>query len=292
MLIPSIPRLLLLHAGHVRLDARWHYEGVVSPFSRIYLITEGAGWVFHHGVRFELRPGNLYLIPRYTVGAYHCDDFLSQSYLHVLDDSPGGVALFDAAPLRFQAPATALDHHLVTRLLALNPRRTLEHPDPKRYDNRPGLLSFNQAAGPDWPAELETSAILLQLASRFFDPHRSAGSEGDRWQGLHQLSPALAYLHEHLAEPLSVHQLAERCGLHPDYFSRRFKALTGLPPVSYLIGKRLERAQLLLTASRLSLHAIAEQTGLGNVYYFSRLFARRFGVPPGKYRQSAWLGKV
>jgi AraC-like DNA-binding protein len=291
-MISYLPHLALLHAQRVQLDARWRYEGVVSPFSRIYLITEGAGWVFHHGTRHELRPGNLYLIPRYTMGTYHCDDYLVQSYLHVLDDSSAGVALFDAVPLRFQVPATELDHHLVNRLLALHPQRSLQHPDPRQYDNRPDLLSFNQPAGPDWAVELETSAILLQLASRFFDPMPKAGFGNDRWQGLHQLSPVLGHVHEHLAEPLSVKALAERCHLHPDYFSRRFKALTGLPPMTYLMNKRLERAQLLLTTSRLSLQAIAEQTGLGNVYYFSRLFARRFGTPPGKYRQSAWLGQV
>ena len=291
-MLTSMPRLLLLHARHVQLDGRWRYEGVVSPFSRIYLITDGAGWVFHHGTRFELRPGNLYLIPRYTMGTYHCDDVLNQTYLHVLDDSSGDVALFDAAPLRFQVPATALDHLLVARLLALNPNRALEHFDPRRYDNRPDLLSFNQPGGSDWAAELETSAILLQLASRFFDPHRTSAPHDGPGRGQHRLSPVLRYLHEHLAEPLTVTLLAERCHLHPDSFSRRFKALTGLPPLTYLIEKRLERAQLLLVTSQFSLQAIAEQTGLGNVYYFSRLFARRFGIPPGKYRQSAWVGKV
>ncbi|TNJ67060.1 AraC family transcriptional regulator [Paenibacillus hemerocallicola] len=35
--------------------------------------------------------------------------------------------------------------------------------------------------------------------------------------------------------------------------------------------------------SLLALEQIAEECGFGNVYYFTRVFTKEYGMPPGKY---------
>ncbi len=158
--------LRLLHTDRVCLDKRWRYDHVISPFSRLYLATEGEGWVFHNGHRYTLKPNYVYLIPAYSLSQYHCESYLEQTYVHFLEEMQGGYSVYTSLPLRYEVQATPLDHLLFAQLVALHPDQKLAKSDPKAYDNRSRLLSFNQ---PQMPPHrlLETQGILLQLLSRF-----------------------------------------------------------------------------------------------------------------------------
>lgn len=280
-------RLDVLHVDLVRLDSRWRYDHVVSPFSRLYLITEGEGWVLHSDQKYRLEPGFLYLIPSFTPSRYHCDEHLEQYFVHVLDELPTGVSVFEAAAFDYQVPATPLDSLLMARLLALNPGRTLPRFDPRQYDNQPELLSFNRPRTTQSEnVFLETQGILLQLLSRFLSTKTEPKPQSKK--PLRQLGTVLQYIHQHLHEPLSVESLAAGSNQNPDYFSRHFLNVVGVRPTEYIIGKRLERAQRLLALTDVPLKEIAGRVGIPNVYYFSRLFRRRFGLPPATYRRMAW----
>ncbi|GAB4032255.1 AraC family transcriptional regulator [Spirosoma gilvum] len=280
-------RLSLLHMGFIQLDSRWQYDHVISPFSRLYLITDGEGWVWHNGQKFILKPGYLYLIPSFTYSRYHCDQFLEQYYISFFDEMPEGLSVYDLTSTLYEVKAEPVDYNLMERLLTQNPGRTIQQPNPKEYDNRPEVLSFNQPKPSQSLSQfVETNGILLQLFSRFL------GAENDddrqRAKGIHQLASVLQYIDSHLQDKLTVEQLAAKVHLNVDYFSRLFLTIVGIRPMDYIINKRLERAQLLMTTSSMALKAVAESVGIPSIYYFSRLFKRRFGIPPGQYRDTAW----
>ncbi len=83
--------------------------------------------------------------------------------------------------------------------------------------------------------------------------------------------------------------LSERAFLSSDYFSRLFLKITKCRPIEYIQRKRIEKAQLLLATTYLSLEDIAEQTGINSVSYFSRLFKRYTGLSPNKYRKEKFI---
>lgn len=85
-------------------------------------------------------------------------------------------------------------------------------------------------------------------------------------------------------EPLTIAGVAEELAIHPDYLRQLFSAWAGESPLRYLIRKRLESACDLLRLNQESSARIAEKVGIGNPYYFSRLFRNRFGVTPTRYR--------
>lgn len=273
--------------GFIQLDSRWQYDQVISPFSRLYLITDGEGWVWHNGQKFTLKPGHLYLIPSFTYSRYHCDQFLEQYYISFFDEMREGLSIYDLKSMRYEVEAQPLDYSLMARLLAQNPGRTIQQPNPKEYDNRPEVLSFNQPRPNQSMSQfVETNGILLQLFSRFLGVENE--DDQQRAKGLHQLASVLQYIDGHLHDKLTVEQLAAKVHLHVDYFSRLFLSIVGVRPIDYIINKRLERAQLLIMTSPMALKEIAESVGIPSIYYFSRLFKRRFGIPPGQYRETAW----
>jgi AraC-like DNA-binding protein len=280
-------QLRLLHVGFIGLDHHWQYDKVISPFSRLYLITGGEGWVFHNDNKYELKPGNLYLIPSYTYSRYHCDTFLEQYYIHFIDGMAGGFSVYETVQTHYQNVAEKLDYQLCAKLLELNPNRTVADIDPQQYDNKPELLSFNL---PDSHQSLsnygQTQGILMQLFSRFLSDEGTSGIR--RYKSFHQLTGALQFIHQHLHEKITIEQLAAILHLQVDYFSRLFLEVVGVRPMEYIHNKRLERAQLLLTTSSASLKEIAQRVGIPNIYYFSRLFKRKYTIPPGEYRKMKW----
>lgn len=278
----------LLHVGHIRVGSNWQFDGVISPFSRLYLIADGEAWVYHNQQKFLLKPGYLYLIPSFSVSRYHCETQMEQYYLSFLDDTDSDLALVDLAPLCFETEANPLDEALWLRLLELHPGRSLTKIDPKFYDNRAELLSFNQPAapGPD-SRSVETRGILLQLISRFIRPDRPA-TKSRQGRLMNEFNSLLRYIHTHLHQKLTVEELARQQGLNCDYFSRQFMKVLGVRPLDYIINKRLERAQLLLVTSSIPLQEIAVRVGIEDIYYFSKLFKRRFGIAPGRYRKQQW----
>ena len=82
---------------------------------------------------------------------------------------------------------------------------------------------------------------------------------------------------------LRVDTLAEKLNLDRTYFSKIFHKYTGKPPQGYIVDFRLDRAAELLVHQKLSPGEVAVLVGYGDIFNFSRMFRRRFGVPPSAY---------
>jgi transcriptional regulator GlxA family with amidase domain len=74
-------------------------------------------------------------------------------------------------------------------------------------------------------------------------------------------------------------------GLAPRTFKRRFRAATGYAPVEYVQALRLEEAKQVLETTDEPVDAIAATVGYDDPTFFRRLFKRRTGVTPSRYRQ-------
>lgn len=91
---------------------------------------------------------------------------------------------------------------------------------------------------------------------------------------------------EHLADPLTVAELARRAYLSPRQLSRRFRAATGASPGAWLLHQRLQASLPLLEHSEASVEEIGQLVGLPSPAAFRRHFRAAFGVPPSAYRRS------
>ncbi|MHA7966770.1 helix-turn-helix transcriptional regulator [Paenibacillus sp. CAU 1782] len=87
-------------------------------------------------------------------------------------------------------------------------------------------------------------------------------------------------MHEHYTETVTMEQLAELLGCSSSYMYRLFKSEIGKSPNDYMIGLRMEQAWQHLLTTGLTLREIALAVGYSDVYYFSRLFQKQFGISP------------
>jgi transcriptional regulator GlxA family with amidase domain len=94
------------------------------------------------------------------------------------------------------------------------------------------------------------------------------------------------YLRERFDRTLSIDHLAERIGMGPRNFIRRFKAATGRLPNAYIQTLRVAAAKELLEQGAASIQAVCSQVGYEDIAFFRGLFKRHTGMTPGEYRAS------
>lgn len=277
-------RLTLLNIEHCKVGTHWHYENVVSPFSRLYLITQGTCRVFHHGEQFELPAGTLHLVPGFTTCSYHTDASFEQYYVHLVTDINSQIDIFDALTFNYSLQASPQDEHLLARLLQLNPDRALPNYDPDVYQQKPYVAKNAPLANEQNAKDLiESQGILLQLFSRFLK--NSGQPNPNSLEKFRRFGSILQYIHKNSHQKITLKQLAEMACLAPDYFSRLFYKLTGFRPIEYVNRKRIEKSQLLLITTYESQEAIARETGFKSLSYFSRTFKKFTQTTPEEYRK-------
>ncbi|MBT0768389.1 helix-turn-helix transcriptional regulator [Kineosporia sp. J2-2] len=86
------------------------------------------------------------------------------------------------------------------------------------------------------------------------------------------------------ADPLDVPALARFALMSPGHFSRSFKAAFGESPYSYLMTRRIERAQALLRRGDLSVTEVCFAVGFSSLGTFSSRFSELTGFSPSAYR--------
>jgi AraC-like DNA-binding protein len=81
-----------------------------------------------------------------------------------------------------------------------------------------------------------------------------------------------------------IEDLADILNISTRQLHQLFKEHTGLSPYQYHLQLKIRRAKDMLRGSNLSVKNIARTLGFQNAYYFSRIFAKKTGVPPTKWR--------
>lgn len=94
----------------------------------------------------------------------------------------------------------------------------------------------------------------------------------------------LNYIDANYQEHLNFNDIASTQDLSPNYFRKIFKSYTGTSPVDHLNRIRVLKAlELLRDHKNLSSGEVAEQVGIYDANYFTRLFKKYIGYPPSHF---------
>jgi YesN/AraC family two-component response regulator len=97
---------------------------------------------------------------------------------------------------------------------------------------------------------------------------------------------AVAYCHQHYAEPFTRSEVAQAIGVSENYLSQVFRREMGLTLWSYLRRYRIKRAEYLLRSTSESVTAISLRVGIDDPSYFGRIFRMETGYSPSEFRES------
>jgi AraC-like DNA-binding protein len=262
----------------------WNYKNVISPFSRLWLVLGGEGCVRHNKASYLLKPGSLHLVPAFAAHDCSCPERLDHYHLHFVSRLSTGVDLLSLLDCPVQIDGAQKMRSLFQRLETLFPGCKLPCFDPSNEEYRRYSISAehnaeaNLSAG-DW---LEKNGIVSLLLSPFV--RTATIREGIHARVMRQFLAVQRHIHQNVEKPIVLADLARLVDLHPTYFSDRFLELVGERPLKYLMRYRLERAQYLLLTSRAPVKQVANEVGIPDQVYFTRVFRRFCGASPTEYR--------
>jgi AraC-like DNA-binding protein len=275
----------LLHIDYVKLNDKWNYYNVISPYYRLYYIDEGAGSISNIHGELILEPGYLYLIPSFTICNLNCNEYLSQYFIQFFEESADGFSLFNNNRTAMKLPANEIDVILIKRMLQINPGRGINRSDNPKVYEREAYYKEYSALNDAMRTHLkfENQGIILQLISRFL--HTKDFKTAQPQITSSKILDTMSYVQINLNKNLTIAQLAKRVNQNQDYFSKQFMLHTGQRPLNYIHEKKIERAQYLIATTNKTFLEIAMDTGFSNLPHFSKIFKQIVNLTPGEYRK-------
>ena len=107
-----------------------------------------------------------------------------------------------------------------------------------------------------------------------------------------RLRPALRVMHAEPGKPWRLDELARAAAMSSTSFAERFRALAGVPPLTYLNAWRMLLAQRALRDGDTRVGQLAFELGYTSESAFSNAFKREVGMSPLRYRTSVRDGSL
>jgi transcriptional regulator GlxA family with amidase domain len=137
------------------------------------------------------------------------------------------------------------------------------------------------------------SEVATQLARQLVVPPQRDGGQAQfienplpSLDSSNLFADTVAWMQEHLDEPVTIEDLAAKSAMSPRTFARRFLAATGTTPYQWLVAQRVQLAQRLLEMSDLTIEAVAQHSGFCTASNLRKHFSRVFHTSPQAYRHA------
>lgn len=236
-----------------------------------WLVWQGHGWMQTQNREYELRPGFcVFMRPGGIYDAQQNEDHpLGITFIHfdLLRDKE--VASLPEAP--FQVSDLLSVDHISKRIVSLYGQASIssEHAYRRKRLEAAGCL---------------LQGLLLVLVGEIEDRKAHPLLElSAETQAL--INSQCVRIEEDPANYENVVAMAQEAGMSSAHYSRTFKLVAGISASDYMIQTRISRASMLLMETSLAVGAIAEQVGYRDIYFFSRQFKQRTGLPPSAFRR-------
>lgn len=92
------------------------------------------------------------------------------------------------------------------------------------------------------------------------------------------------YINNFYNQKIDLEQMARELGVSTPTLFRKFSKYFSMSPSNYINDIRLQKASFLLEKSGLMVKEIAGLVGISDMFYFSKLFKKKYGVSPQAYR--------
>lgn len=99
------------------------------------------------------------------------------------------------------------------------------------------------------------------------------------------IEKAIEIIKEKYDTSISIDELAAEFGLHPHYFIRLFKSVTGKTPYEFILDLKIEKAMELLLIKHMKITDVCFFCGFTNQSHFSSVFRKKVGLSPSEYRK-------
>lgn len=156
---------------------------------------------------------------------------------------------------------------------------------PFQGEKPPELMKKEWKKLPSLPEERIAEMILdIQIMAFAFYARLSEEDHRDHSRISKRREAIREYILSHSCGSISLEGLAKHLGLSPSRTSHLCVSLLGVSFQEQVTNMRMKKAEFLLTKTDEPIKEIASKCGFSDIFYFSRMFRKFYGIPPKKYR--------
>ena len=261
---PVVKRLYITDIGYYP-NALHHHRQRNQGIDQHILIycIKGTGWAKIRGNSYTVAPGDVILLPAHTPHEYGADDDTPWTIYWIHFKGSGSLDFIDMMLKK-------MGQHVASVSFQENRLHLFEEI----------YTSVERGYSAD---NICYASLGLQyfLASCCFDSNYNFLAKHDKKDNI---TLCVNYLQKHIDKPLALREIAESVNLSVSHFAAIFKKSTGFSVIEYFNHLKIQKACQYLQFTDLRINEIADQLGIEDPYYFSRMFTKIIGVSPNKYR--------
>ena len=145
---------------------------------------------------------------------------------------------------------------------------------------------FSPSGERDWFGQsADFMSILAGVASALHD-RSSVGGSGNPPSHSRYCRGAEEYIRANIARRLTVTEIADHVGINKNYLTNIFSETVGMPIIEYINRLKLSHITELILRRGCGIREAAEQVGIDNVNYVSRMFKKYYGVTISQYKRT------
>lgn len=243
----------ILEIAYSELDSSWQRDDAFAAFTRVYYVEEGEGKIKSENSEIFLTKGNIYIIPPGISYSYSCERELKKLYCHL-------------NILRADRTNAVLD---LKDFVVL----------PNNSDRVKKVINLWQNGSPLDALELKSIIVgdcvkALRSKNVALGELRSYSKTVTDAMKIIEASPKISITTESLSKQLLISE---------SKLKKSFRSEVGIPIGKYVTDRVIFAAEQMLHGKS-SIEEISSSLGFCDRFYFSKVFSKRLGISPAKYR--------
>lgn len=240
--------------GYAVLDSNWHRENECSPFSRLYYVRSGSGYLRHGDETVEMSGGHVYIIPAEYEFSYGCTE-LEKIFFHISVTTAEQYELFSGMGKIYSLPFSEEEYGELYRCY------------------------FSDS----YTDFLRLKAAVYQTLARLLDKSGFRGAEICRYSEV--VERTMKYIQDNARADMTVKEISHALFISESKLRNAFRDEMGVTVGKYADEIIFRRARVLLAARIMTIDEISRELGFCDRFYFSRRFKQQCGKTPAEYRR-------
>ncbi|RAV11127.1 AraC family transcriptional regulator [Paenibacillus contaminans] len=256
-------------------------------FIEFVYVAEGSGQHFYAGTEYRIQEGDVFVIEPDVEHAYVVEDdghlvvynilFAPAILSHELQSLSKVTSFVD---FFYVEPFLRQSVHFQSHL-KLNPHQRIEM---KQLLDR--ILSEYKDKNLGYRLLVKTRLIeMFVFLSRCYDQmlHKPMTAQASEHKIIERVAE---FIELHHANPLSLAQVSQMCGMSQSAFTSKFKQFMGKTFIEFRNEIRIRMAKELMLSTNSNILQIAQEVGFDDLSFFNKLFKQMTGLSPGQFRKS------
>ncbi len=223
------------------------------------IVNEGSGTVWYEDNSYEINKGDCFFVDCMKKYAHRCNNW-EISWVHFNGNGMAGIYekyMERTGQPVFQAKTEKSIKEILDQIYTISLSE-----DPIR----------------DMRINEKLASLLMEIMSQSLKPLATC-------KNVNRISKIKNYLDENYTQQISLDNIAALFQMNKFVMEKEFKKEYGIAIIEYILRERITKAKELLRFSDSTIESIGREVGIGEPYYFSRLFKKAEGISPREFRK-------